>query len=408
MATEAKNPMASLADDADGEPTQHINGARAFGIVLIICGVAGIGLCVPYFQALEQLDAVKLALDAGNNQFVNELNLPIYIIMSGFVMIMAGLISIVAYIKSVSLGKSKSKILVVFVVILSLIGSAGMIFVSLRITTVLDGILLKLQSNPVADPTFTDDESGLLDMVNAVFNECCLEEYDSRNYGGVPGDQLQRPNGGGIADDNQRNVTSCVPGSTALSCPDEQFPDLIDLVRDVLKIEQIGDLLCTCINDQTVYDNTLKAINDNQLCEKFTGLVVEEADDRPVPTVSLTFGQLVKGLATQRPEYTDSLPMGKFAMVGKILPPESIYGEPAEDIGWSCGLGYAKGAAYQMYLFIRDTTTPIEIGGLAIGAIAGVFSLLLVAYIAIGGGGSEEDDFMYEDDNNMEEYKDML
>ena len=85
-------------------------------------------------------------------------------------------------------------------------------------------------------------------------------------------------------------------------------------------------------------------------------------------------------------------------MVGKFFPPEQSYQEPTEDIGFSCGLGYAKADALYFFFYINDRTEVMSIGGYTSGGVAAAATLLTLCFWFTGAGGDEDDYLEYEDE----------
>uniref|UniRef100_A0A7S3PQS7 Uncharacterized protein n=1 Tax=Aplanochytrium stocchinoi TaxID=215587 RepID=A0A7S3PQS7_9STRA len=412
----------------DEEPKTWANGARLYGVLMIMCGAVIIGMSVPYLQRSDQVDNLKSLLEVGAPSFASKLSLPVYSIIGGVLAIFGGILAIVVYYKSEGLGKTKSLIGVIIAAFLSTVGGGIMIYASLEITHTLDNVLARLANDPIRDTSFTSEEKHILDMTSAIYNTCCMTEYDSRDYKGS-GEAIFDKSGPGagcggspytavtssgpatvqecIDDhsvwDNQLEIGNCVPGNFTASCDPSNYPDIIGIIANNPALGELTDLLCICISEESNYNKVVSRIQSGGMCNKFRDLIVEKADDRPIPTTNVDFGFITTLLPTIRPDYSNDIPIGKFAMVGKIMPPASHWGEATEEIGWSCGLGYAKGAAYQMYLYIKDTTAILEVAGLGIGAATGALSLIMVAFMFVGGGSSEGDFLDYED-----EYPDEL
>ena len=108
-----------------------------------------------------------------------------------------------------------------------------------------------------------------LDFTGAIFNECCLSLYDSRDYkfGGDIGQLTRIDNDGEIEllDDNQRAVQQC-GAELRDTCPGEgdlgerMFPAIVDTVLSSLG-GNIVDLLCHCYTDQDRFDKFIEFFN---------------------------------------------------------------------------------------------------------------------------------------------------
>lgn len=277
------------------------------------------------------------------------MSLPYLILGIGFLIIVAGILAILGYFK-------KERKIVVGSMALALIGAGVALFAALRIDTALDGLLTTLQGNPVVDD-FNDGEKSVMDFTAAIFNECCLSQYDSIDYGFENTGPIFRE--GSLLDDNQRPVGVCkqtVEETCPTSGSDRMFPEIIASAADALSSDTLDSLLCHCISSEEEAALYAEILTRDNLCEQYRNIQIPKADERVIPVINLSFNSLIRTLGLIRPEIRDELPIGTFAMVGKIFPPKSIYGEPEEDIGFSCGLGYAKSMALYLHMYLTDKT----------------------------------------------------
>mmetsp|Transcript_12571 Transcript_12571/g.14424 ORF Transcript_12571/g.14424 Transcript_12571/m.14424 type:complete len:409 (+) Transcript_12571:201-1427(+) len=396
----------------DEEVTQHINGAKCYGILMVLLGVITIGVCFPYFDRKGNIDSLNVLLKEAAPGFATKLNLPLLVIVGGFLTIVGGFVSIIGFYKSKSLGASKSRLLLFVGVLACVAGGALAIYAAIDINNTLANVKTRLESNP-SETDFTADEEGILDMITAVFNKCCIEEYDARNYKG---------SGNALFEDNENSLVcsgtvenpsppTCTPkvdnqAAVTANCGDANpcdvdYPTIVQtLINSTESLAILDEVLCVCISDNSLVTKLENLIDSESLCPEFRKNIVEEADDREVPTTPFSFGTLIA-----LTEYNQKI--GKFAMVGKMLPAGSNWGEEAEDIGFSCGLGYAKGMGYQMYLYIEDTTKILVAAGVGLGAAIMAFSVLIVAFILVGGGSESEEDF-YDEGYGDDSFRDEL
>ena len=289
----------------------------------------------------------------------------------------------------------KSRKLGYVAVALVLLGGGLTVGPAAYLQSVLDGAFIRLQENPLTtSPPFTDKEQSLLDMTAAVFNECCFKVWDAQcgteyqtNDVECAAPLYDQGTGIDLGGDLRDSQIPVLPCSDSSACASSQYAPIIGTIN----IDSIEDLLCTCYSSETVYQKYVTAIRDLGSCAAFEKVVIENADEVEIPGFGFTFGALPGAIALGggRSELADA-EIDRFAMVGKMYPAESTFGEPAEEIGFSCGLGYAKGMTFQMYLGVERATEISIYGAYACGGIQILAALLTMVYWSMGGG--REDD----------------
>lgn len=383
-------------------------GLLPFGIVTPILGFTMIGLLIPYLTGAGLSSLQALFAEAGS-PYATDFLMP-YIMLGG-----AGL-SVVAGIVSIIGALRKSRMIGIVAVILALVAAGLKIGPAAYLESVLTQTFNELQSSPF-QKQFSAKEQSLLDISSALFNECCFKVYDthcgSKHHSGpecvfdstdpadftlgtsvITSNPAYKLGDTGEFRDNQLPVRVC--GTEDESCPTDIYPPVLDTVKNAFA--SILDVLCLCYSNQQTYDKIVEAMDRLDSCTEFSKIIVENVGGVEIPTAAgLTFGQLpgIVGTAASDGKLNaiKEVPLDRFAVVGKTLPPQSIFGEPEEAVGWSCGLGYAKGMTFAMYLGIKQAADIGINGAYGVGGIEAFLAIVLVVYWLLGGGNDTEDEW---------------
>lgn len=393
--------------DAD-EPKMVANhfgriGALIYGLAMILNGIILLGCMFPLFLELETYLDVRQPLQEIGSPLAVELILPMTLIMSFLLFIIAGFLSLVAF-------AVRIRIIGYCSMALTLVASIQAIVVAAIVTASLDTLLLELEGNPVSND-FDEKSINIMDYTSAIYNECCFPVYDSENYN-FNGFQETLLQDGDPLIINQQPVIECGVDIEA-SCPTEIDPPMFpQLVIDILSIlsdsedeeeEGLINTLCHCITNVDDVEIMTQVIQDNDTCEKLRNAVVEDTNTREIPVVGFEYGQIPAALILQGlPEIAEQAnTIDRFAIVGKMLSPGSAFGEPAEDIGFSCGLGYAKSLALTTYFYVEDTLNSTLIGGFVTGSLGLISTLIVLLYWTLGSycvSDVNEDEYGVEDE----------
>lgn len=390
--------------------TQRLSGVLVYGIIVIVSGLGLLGSIFPILVDLENYNNLKEALKAGDSTLADDFNLPLYLIGVCLLYFIAGGLSISSYF-------TFNKISAYASFALTLVCALGAIGISFLLQTTLDELLLTLEGNPIANE-FNDKETSVMDFTAAIYNECCLPLYDSLAYtsGGLDGVALQREDNNGDLENvdlNQRLVEDC-GDNVEITCPinndlgNQMFPDVVSRVLTVLdggeddedaeNDASLTDVLCHCISNRERVDKFTKHFQDNDSCNAFRNVVVKDVNEREIPVLNIPFSQVPPALALILPEFSAVESIDEMALVGKMISGPSLYQEEDEDIGFSCGLGYAKAIALTLYFYSSDITYPSIIGSYVIGGLTILATIVIITYWACDGNASEED---YEDEYDV-------
>eukprot|EP00924_Labyrinthula_sp_SR-Ha-C_P013794 snap_masked-scaffold_5-processed-gene-13.50-mRNA-1 protein AED:1.00 eAED:1.00 QI:0/-1/0/0/-1/1/1/0/501 len=355
----------------------NVPGLFRYAVFVGLAGIITLGCCYSLLINLGDLDSLIQPLRAIDSPILFQFALPYFFIATGAGLTLFGCLGAILQ-KRFTV--KKAAIFGVLVLVLSAI----QVFAAYSLRETLDLLLDKLISNPVSTE-FGESEKDVLDFVSAVFNECCMTQYDSRNY--TIGDEkvaLFFIDEDGIEvtiDDNQRPVGLCQESLEA-TCPttgeDAMFPDIITIVSGV--VPQIADPLCACISSQTNYDVMVNELrkDDHALCNDYRELGVDDAGSVDIPSIPANFQSIVGIVQSFRPEYENSSDITRMNIVGKILAPEQTFNEPPEEPGYSCGLGYAKGSAFIIYLVIENAVYMAYLGALIVGGVCGLATVMFL------------------------------
>lgn len=229
-------------------------------------------------------------------------------------------------------------------------------------TDALDALFSEATGTPLLG-ALSSNASSLHALAAALYNKCCFEVFDPQcgtkyqTGGGNCSEPFYNEGVGLVLEpsdplvlrDNQLPVLNC---NDASACTTSRYPPIIDTLTGT--IPTLPETFCSCYNSQVEYDAIVAAIDAAETCSALSNAVIRNASSIEIPGSGLQFGDLPALMSTVRVALGGASAIEEFAVVGKIYPPESVFGEAAESIGWSCGLGYAKVLGFSTQLILQQ------------------------------------------------------
>jgi hypothetical protein len=348
-------------------------GALPYGVTLVSCGAAALGVGASVFARGGQLSEMARlwSLGGGTSSPMAVTMLQVGTIMGGAV-VGCGLLAVGGHF-------AKKRALVVVAMAIAVAAAGVQVFSAVQWNALIANSEGDLLTKNAYNFSYSSEQLALLDTSLAVFNKCCFERYI--NDASIPAEYKKEVQSSILPCPKQKGLN---PGEKPVCNP---LPDTLS-TNDLFK-EQ-ATLLCTCYTPSS-YDKVYAAL-DNATCAALGAISVPVGTSLKIPVLNVAVD-----FALKTTPFSAFLPIEDIAMTGMaaprdppsfinngVLTPMPPTNKTAKE-GFNCGLGYAKGVAWIQSLVIAQTAPaapPIFFGVAAVQCLA---TALLAAFWAMSG-----------------------
>ena len=345
------------------------SGALAYGVALVACGAAALGVGAGVLSRAEQLGVLSQLWSRAGGSGASAVALLKLGTLAGGAVAAAGLVAFGAHF-------AKRRAILVMCMVLAVAAGVLQIVAVVKWSGLVASSKGELFTETAYSFAYSSEQHALLDSSLAVFNKCCYERYI---------------NDTSIPAVFKKDVQSAIlPCPTTKGLDPMALPVCAPLPAVVSLLGSKAGMLCTCYTP-SFYDPVYAAIDSNT-CAALGAINVPVGKTLTIPVVGLTVDGVLK--ATQFESY---LPVEDMQMTGMPAPrdPPSLNGDGVMPTpptgtnakeGFNCGLGYAKGIVWISSMFLEQTAGAAPVVFLIVAAVQLFATALLAAYWVMGSG----------------------